>query len=149
MILSFTEMAEVLELTDFYKETNAKTRAPDSLKRGQEYLIKKLYRVRSKYPDKDQQKPIKLVATFEQYKITWCVFMPKSFDNMDQDVISKDNESIEAKENIRLVYYGKAGNEKMVKILKQGEGEGYVFYLFLNYNLLSFDLCFIIVHYRS
>lgn len=122
-------MAPVLELADFYKQTQSKTRAPDSLKRGEEYKIKEFYRVNSKFADKDQKKPIKLVATFEQWKLVWCVFLPKSFDDMDETSVDELNDKIKAKENVRLVYYGRAGNEKLVKVLKHGEG----IYTSLNY----------------
>lgn len=58
-IFCFTAMADIVELTDFYKETNAKTRAPESLKHGCEFKVKEFYRVRSKFGDKDGVKPIR------------------------------------------------------------------------------------------
>lgn len=47
--------------------------------------------------------------------------MPKCFDDLDASDIDTYNTSIKAGDNVRVVYYGRAGNEKMMKILQKDE----------------------------
>lgn len=94
-------------MSQFPRPPGTRPRRPEALVKGKEYKLTYVAREKSQYQSRSNEDVYKLIAVYRDFGMLFHTYLPYVFDKKTDEDVAKYNSSINAKKNVRIVYYGK------------------------------------------